>query len=73
VLSLQAKYSDQRLERACSIILSHTPSPTYQQLKNILDKKMDVLEQSTPKKSTNNLPKRGFQRGAGYFGGEGHA
>lgn len=69
VLSLQEKYSAQRLERSCSVILSRTPSPTYQQLKNILEKNMDVPEQPKQKESAKNLPKRGFQRGAGYFGG----
>lgn len=73
VLSLQEKYSAHRLERACSILLSRTPSPSYQQLKGILEKNLDVPDQPKPKESAKITPKRGFQRGAGYFGGDDHA
>ena len=72
VLNLREKYGDQRLERASSLILSQTSSPTYQQLKNILEKKMDIPEQPQPKKTEQKLSPRGFQRGAGYFGGGNH-
>ncbi len=73
VLNLREKYGDQRLERASSLILSQTSSPTYQQLKNILEKKMDIPEQPQPKKTEQKSSPHGFQRGAGYFGGDGHA
>lgn len=71
VLNLQGKFGSQRLERASGIIISRTTSPSYQQLKNILEKNMDVPEptKETAKKST----RGGFQRGAGYFGGNDHA
>lgn len=71
VLNLQEKYGAQRLERASGIIISRTPSPSYQQLKNILEKDMDIPK--PPKEAATKPPKRGFQRGAGYFGGGEHA
>jgi hypothetical protein len=74
VLNLQKKYSAQRLERASSFILSRTSAPTYQQLKNILERKMDVpKKQSKPMKAEQKSSPRGFQRGAAHFGGEDHA
>lgn len=73
VLDLKQKYGTQRLEQASSIVLTRTPSPTYQQLKNLLQKDLNAAEQPKPKKSTGKTAKRGFQRGAGYFGGDDHA
>lgn len=73
VLNLQGKYGAQRLERASKLILSRTSTPTYQQLKNILEKNMDVPEQPQPKKTEQKPSPRGFQRGAGYFGGDDNA
>lgn len=73
VLSLREKYGSQRLERASSLILSRTSSPTYQQLKSILEKKMDVPNQLKPSASEQKPSPRGFQRGADYFGGGDHA
>lgn len=71
VLNLQEKYGAQRLERASGIIISRTSSPSYQQLKNILEKDTDIP--APPKAAEKKSPKRGFQRGAGYFGGDDHA
>ena len=74
LLNLQEKYGAQRLERASSLMLSRTSSPTYQQLKNILEKEMDIPKQPQPtSKAEQKLSPRGFQRGAGYFGGDDHA
>lgn len=73
VLSLKDKYGAGRLERACGMLLSRTPSPSYQQLKGILEKDLDAAEPKKPQEPTDIKPKRGFQRGAGYFGGDGHA
>lgn len=73
ILSLKDKYGPERLERACVLLLSRTPSPSYQQLKSILEKGLDAPEPQKPKESTGIKPKRGFQRGASYFGGDGHA
>jgi hypothetical protein len=73
LLNLQNKYSDLRLERACKLILSRTESPTYQQVKNILEKNMDIPEPPKTTEPAASQPKRGFQRGAGYFGGGSHA
>ena len=73
VLNLQEKYGAERLERASILILSRTSSPTYQQLKNILEKDMDVTRQPKKKKTEQKPSPRGFQRGASYFGGDDHA
>lgn len=73
VLSLKEKYGIQRLERSCDVILSRTPSPTYQQLKNILEKDMDVPDQPKTRQPASGSTKRGFQRGPDYFGGDDHA
>lgn len=73
ILNLREKYGDQRLERASNVVLSRTSSPTYQQLKSILEKKMDVPHQPQPDPGENKPSPRGFQRGANYFGGGDHA
>ena len=71
ILSLREKFGPQRLERACSIMVSRRSSPSYQQLKNILEKNMDIPE--TPEETEKKPSRRGFQRGAEYFGGGDHA
>lgn len=71
VLSLREKFGPLRLERACGIIVSRTSSPSYQQLKNILEKNMDISQ--TPREGVKKTPGRGFRRGAEYFGGGDHA
>ena len=73
VLSLREKYGPQRLERACNLIISRTSSPTYQQLKNILAKEMDTSEHTQQIETKREASPHGFQRGANYFGGDGHA
>ncbi len=73
VLSLREKFGPLRLERACGVIASRTSSPTYQQLKNILEKKMDIPRTETPEEGGKKPQGRGFQRGAEYFGGNDHA
>ena len=73
VLSLREKFGPLRLERACGVIVSRTSSPTYQQLKNILEKKMDIPRTETPEEGAKKARVRGFQRGAEYFGGGDHA
>ncbi len=73
VLNLRDKYGPQRLERASSFILQRSSASTYQQLKNTLEKDMDVPELPSPKEPTRKNVRRGFQRGSSYFGGEGHA
>ena len=71
VLSLKGKHGELRLEQACSTILTYTSSPTYQQIKNVLEKKekQSDQEQAEP---VGNEP-RGHRRGASYFGGGEHA
>ena len=74
VLNLREKYGAQRLERASNLLLARTASPTYQQLKNILEKKMNLPIDSAPEApKPESRKKKGFQRGPGYFGGGGHA
>lgn len=73
LFSLLGKYGGLRLERSCSVLLTHTSSPTYQQLKNILEKSMDIPDLPEKKDSVKTKQKRGFQRGADYFGGNQHA
>ncbi len=73
LLSLKNAYGDMKLERACSIMLSRTDSPTYKQVKGILIKD-DVQTERTPEEDHDHRENnRGFQRGARYFGGNGHA
>lgn len=74
VLNLKEKYGAQRLERASGLILERTSSPTYQQLKNILEKEQNELTK-TPKpiEAKRQPTNRGFQRGANYFGGDSDA
>ena len=72
VLSLKDKYSELRLERACSTILSLTSNPTYQQIKNMLEKesKESAVVQDNP---ISEKGPQGFRRGAKYFGGDDNA
>lgn len=72
VLNLHDTYSANRLEKASQVILSHTSAPTYRQLKSILDKNMDVPKPQKETKASEKPARRGFQRGADYFGGASH-
>lgn len=72
ILSLKGKHSELRLELACAKILDSTSSPTYQQIKNILEKEKEQLE--SPKEDTSqDIGGRGHRRGASYFGGDKNA
>ena len=78
VMSLGEKFGSRRLERASGILLSRTPSPSYGQLKSILEKNLDVTESEqdvsmVPVEAMKKSSGRGFRRGADYFGGRGHA
>jgi hypothetical protein len=73
LFSLKDKYGDMRLERACGVLLSRTAAPTYQQVKNILSKDMDSPKNTAKEEKHKPSAKRGFQRGAEYFGGSEHA
>jgi len=72
VLSLKDKYSELRLEKACSSILPHTSNPTYQQIKNILEKESKESEASEDDPTSDKGP-QGHRRGAKYFGGDDNA
>ncbi|MBT9160970.1 MAG: hypothetical protein DDT26_02267 [Dehalococcoidia bacterium] len=73
VLNLKDKYTVLRLEHACSVILSHTSTPTYQQIKNILEKALDASKPKNQEAPSKSQQPRGFQRGADYFGGDSNA
>ena len=71
IMNLRKKHGSQKLERASSIILAQTATPTYKQVKNILDKGLDGFEiQQNKDEKAASATRRGFQRGATYFGGE---
>ena len=73
LLSLKNTHGEYALERACGGLLKRTESPTYQQVKNVLEK---ATASGKKKESANSSPSgktRGFQRGAEYFGGDFHA
>jgi hypothetical protein len=65
------KIGPQRLEGACGIMVLRRSSPSYQQLKSILEKNMDIPR--APEETVGKTSRRGFQRGAEYFGGGDHA
>ena len=80
MLSLGDKFGPLRLERASGIILSQTSSPSYSQIKSILENNLDVsgMDQnqnaSNPQgKATKEASRRGYRRSADYFGGRDHA
>ncbi len=69
VFSLKDKYSELRLENACSSLLSLTSNPTYRQIKDILEK--ENTETSVAQDdSMPDTKKRVHRRGAKYFGGD---
>jgi len=53
--------------------LCRVSQPTYQQVKNILSKDMDSPKYTAKEENQKPPVKRGFQRGAEYFGGLEHA
>jgi transposase len=63
LLNLHGRYGAQRLERSSRLILSQTATPTYQQLKNIMEKNMDIpvqsLEKTEHKPPSRGVPARG--------------
>lgn len=70
VLSLQKKFGNKRLERACVFSLSIQALPGYRQIKSTLEKGLDLpVKQSTSTEKKEDMNKRGFRRGATYFGG----
>ena len=81
IMSLGDKYGPLRLERASAMALSRTSSPSYSQLKSILEKDLDASAASETEPCDSNFRKdeavkssgRGHRRGAGYFGGRRHA
>lgn len=69
VLSLKNKHGELKLERACAQLVATTSTPTYQQVKNILDKESKPLEPVKSDAAPERPAPRGHQRGANYFGG----
>lgn len=71
VLSLREKLGPLRLERPAASSFHELRLHPYQQLKNILEKNMDISP--TPQEGVKKTPGHGFRRGAEYFGGGDHA
>lgn len=68
VVRLSKRYSQQRVEAACSIALtSRIPSPRYAHLRPILDTGQDKTGTIT---GAAHLDAAGYVRGADYYGGE---
>ncbi len=65
VLGLKDKYSEQRLEGACRLLLERGLSPRYSQVKRILEKKEDLTTSKQDDKK--DAAPKGFQRGAHYY------
>jgi len=68
LLKLSDKYSNEKLEAACSRALSFTPRPSLKAVQNILKSGQDKLmvNADDPNKDINT---HGFTRGADYYGG----
>lgn len=73
IFSLKDKFSELRLENACSLLLSHTSSPTYQQIKNILEKERAEETSGVQDDLKSEKSDRIHRRGAKYFGGDDNA
>ena len=66
ILGLKDKYSSKRLEAACAYLLEVGSSPTYSQIKRILEREEDLVAREN---ESNQITKpKGFSRGADYFG-----
>ena len=72
VLKLSKKYSDERLEKACTMALEHVSMPRYSHLRSILAAGKDEDYKPEKQQEKESAPK-GFLRGAAYYGGDGHA
>ena len=70
LLNLKDKFNASKLEQACTETIKLTKTPTYQQIKNALDKGAVAKTVSQP--SVNNKDVRGHRRGTQYFGGGSH-
>lgn len=70
LLNLKDKFSEKELEQACLETLKLTMTPTYQMIKNILEKKIVKTTVSEPTDKTKDS--RGHRRGTQYFGGGSH-
>jgi transposase len=66
LLKLSDKYSQVRLEAACSRALSYTSSPNFKMVQTILATGQDELPHEEIKKSSSDF---GFTRGSEYYGG----
>lgn len=80
VLALGNKYGALRLERASTLVLSRTSSPSYSGLKSVLEKNLDLPAAKTKKsvsktdqEATAKRSDRGHRRGSDYFGGRDRA
>lgn len=73
LLKLADKYTKDRLENACQIVLTRIPSPRYKNIRLILESGQDAINKTysspTEKSSAN---KYAYVRGASYYGGDSH-
>ena len=67
LLKLSDKYSQSRLEAACTRALSYTSSPSFKTVQTILATGQDKLPHEELRKSSSDF---GFTRGSEYYGGE---
>jgi hypothetical protein len=65
LLKLSDKYSTSRLERACKVALTYTPSPSFKSIQIILATGQDKLPDE---KAADPSAEFGFTRGPAYYG-----
>ena len=67
LLKLADKYTDQRLERACSKALSYTASPSYKSIRNILAAGQDRPDEKPGPENAESRNVHAITRGADYY------
>ena len=68
ILKLSDRYTAARLENACQLALSHIPSPTYKNIRLILEAGQD--EAPRPLKNPEESDEHAIVRGSSYYGGK---
>jgi hypothetical protein len=72
LLHLTDRYSETRLEAACTRVLQFTPRPSYKAVSGVLKANQDTLCSARADNPDGDLPEYGFIRGADYYGGGDH-
>ena len=71
LLKLADKYSSNRLGNACSVALTHIPSPRYKNIRLILEAGQDLPKKDSPKEEIEDtVNKYTHLRGPEYYGGD---